>query len=345
MIEFPETAQREWDAIHYRENARVEFEKSVRVEARVDGELENLRVRYMAKILHEQELSAEQTVLDMGTLANHLANPVSAAQDLIEGVVKDNGLCILSGPSGAGKSTLVLQMLHSVMSGDPWLGQSVKPIMGSVGIMSFDMDAGIVYDWMSGYPNIDPHKVSVVNAHKQGNPLAVPELRKQIVTAWKNMNVEVVVIDSFSASFFGHDQNDAASTMAHYRDLKAFALRETGARAVIIIAHSTPDSPNKIRGSSVHHDVADSIVAVENDEKTGNRSVRMVKYRALRGQHQMKEVCIGAPDPVTHLVDLDLGAMTLKGLSHPANVTAMFPDEEEPNEVPEVQDEIDEETL
>lgn len=71
----------------------------------------------------------------------------------------------------------------------------------------------------------------------------------------------------------------------------------------------------------------------------------MVKYRAGRGQHQMKEVVIGAPDSVTHLMDVDLGAMTLKGLPAPAGVTAMFPDEEEPIDAPEPQEEIDEEIL
>jgi archaellum biogenesis ATPase FlaH len=349
MIEFPETAQREWDAIHAIDAARVEFEKNIRADARVDTELENIRVRHRAKILHEQELSADQTpTLEMGTLANHLANPVATPQDIIEGVLKDNGLLILLGPSSAGKSTLALQMLYCAMTGDPWLGQPVKPIMGSVGVLSYDMDAGLVYDWMAGYPNLDPNKVGVVNAHKQGNPLAVPEFRKRIASAWKSMGVEIVVIDSFSASFFGHDQNDAASTMAHYRELKAFALRECGARAVVIIAHSTPDSPNKARGSTVHHDVADSIVAMEVDGKTGTRYIRMVKYRAGRGQHQMHEVAIGEPDDVTHLVDLDLGAMTLKGLKLPTTVAAMFPDDPATIEDPDTSldaTEIDEETL
>lgn len=193
--------------------------------------------------------------------------------------------------------------------------------------MSYDMDASMVYDWMNGFPNLDPHKVSVVNAYKRGNPLGVPAMRAQIAKAWRQIGVEVVVIDSFSASFFGQDQNDAAATMHHYRDMKLFALTEVGARALIVIAHSTEGSPGKARGSSVHHDVADSIVAVEG---TGAqiRTVRMVKYRAARGQHQMNPVMVGAPDSVTHLVDIDTGAMTMQGMALPPQLAAaqQFPD-------------------
>jgi hypothetical protein len=187
--------------------------------------------------------------------------------------------------------------------------------------MSYDMDASMVMDWMSGFPSIDPNKVSVVNAYKRGNPLGVPQMRAEIAAAWRAMNTEVVIIDSFSASFFGHDQNDAAATMHHYRDLKLFALTEVGARSLVVIVHSTEGSPHKARGSSVHHDVADTIVSVAADQQ-GQRSIRMVKYRAARGQSQMNPVVVTAPDNVTHLVQLDLAAMTLAGMQLPAGAAA-----------------------
>lgn len=346
MIQFPETAQSEWNIVAEAANAETKLRERIEHENHVEREVERLRRRHEAGVIFQQELDADETpVLEMTTLADYASNPAAAPDDLIDGVVKDKGLCIMIGPSGSGKSTLALQMLYSLQTGTDWLGQTAKPLMGSVGVVSYDMDSSMVMDWMAGYPNLDPRKVSVVNAHKRGNPLGVPAIRQQIVNTWKAAGTEIVVIDSFSASFFGHDQNDAASTMAHYRELLKFALTEVGARSLIVIAHSTEASPHKIRGSTVHHDVADSIVAVEG-VGVEPRKVRMVKYRAARNQHQMNPVMLTAPDDVTHLVDLDPGAMSLAGMQIPAgHAAALFANTPAPHEAPDTESEEEDDDL
>lgn len=338
VVQFPETAQAEWNIVANAARAEQDIKERLEHDTLVENEVAKMRRRHEATLIFQAELDAEETpTLEMTTLANFKANPVSAPADLIEGVLKQDGLCIMLGPSGSGKSTLALQMANSLMSGEDWLAQPTKPIMGGVGIMSYDMDAAMVLDWMNGYPSIDPAKVSVVNAYKRGNPLGVPALRSQIAAAWKQIGVEVVTVDSFSASFFGQDQNSAAETMAHYRDLKKFALHEVGARALVVIAHSSDSSPKKPRGSSVHHDVADSIVAVWSPKgPTGPRWVEMTKYRAARGQSQMDPRIITAPDDVTHLVDLDPAAMAMEGMHLPASVgAAAFMAMPDTNEEPE----------
>lgn len=353
MIQFPETASTEWKIIADAANAALEVRRRIDRDSRVEVEVERLRVRHEAALLFQQELDADSTpVLEMGTLATYNANPSAAPNDMIDGVMKAEGLCIVMGPSTSGKSTMALQMCHSLMSGEDWLGRPVTQIAGSVGVLSYDMDAALVLDWMSGFPNIDPNKVSVVNAYKRGNPLGVAEFRKQIASTWRAMNVEVVVLDSFSASFFGHDQNDQAATMAHYRDMKLFALTEVGAKALIVIAHSTESSPHKIRGSTVHHDTADTIVAVVAN-KTGDREVSMVKYRQHRDAatgsmtHQMNPVIVTAPDDVTHLVDVNFGAMALAGLPLPtgAAAAAAFTALPEPTQAPDTDSDEEDDDL
>lgn len=336
MIQFPETAAAEWAVAADAVEAEHKLRKRIQRATEVERESDRMLVRHEAKLAFEQTISGAETVLEMTTLANYKSNPAAAPVDMIDGVLKAASTCIVIGPSGSGKSTLALQMLHSLMSGDDFLDQPTKPIMGSVGIMSYDMDASMVLDWMSGFPGVDASKISVVNAHRRGNPLAVPPMRAQIIAGWKAINVEAVVIDSFSASFFGHDQNDAAATMSHYRELQRFALGEVGAKVVIIIAHSTENSPHKIRGSTVHHDVADTIVGVEG---TGlePRKVSMVKYRAALGQTQMSPVMVTEPDSVTHLVGIDTGQMVLNSMALPPSVAASqaFPDF---NEEPDTED-------
>lgn len=345
-IQFPETARIEWQVAADAAEAEHRLRKKIQHDTEVEKEAAKLRVRHEANLIFQQELDADNTpVLEMITLANYKSNPAAAPVDMIDGVLKANGVCLMLGPSGSGKSTLGLQMLNSLATGDDWLGQPTKPIMGSVGIMSYDMDAAMVLDWMSGFPSIDPSKVNVVNAYKRGNPLGVPMMRSAIAATWRSMNVEVVMIDSFSASFFAHDQNDAALTQAHYRDLIKFALTEVEAKALIMIVHSTEGSPHKARGSSVHHDVADTIVSVEG---TGieERKIRMVKYRAALGQKQMEPRVVTAPDDVTHLVDLDLGAMTLAGMHLPAgSAAAAFTDMPDIHEAPDTESEEEDDDL
>jgi KaiC/GvpD/RAD55 family RecA-like ATPase len=329
VIEFPETAWNEWKIIHDAANAEIELRQRIRRGTKVEAELEIIRVRHEAKILLEQELNADMTpVLKMMTGAEYLIRPqaAQARPDLIDGAVKDDGVCVVIGPSGSGKTTLVLQMLHSLNAGVDWLGQKVVPIKGSVGFLSYDQSSSITFGWLKA-SGFDMNKVSLVDAYKTGNPLGVPEMRKKIAKVWKQMGVEVVVLDSFSASFFGQDQNDAAATMHHYRDLKLFALTEVAARSLIVLAHSTTNNTTKARGSTVHIEVADSIMAVEG---TGSesRKIQMTKYRAEIGQRQMDPVIVTAPDPVTHLVDLDAGEMALAGMHLPSSVAAgqMFPE-------------------
>lgn len=345
MIKFPETAESEWRIVADAVQASRALRQRIERDSKVEYEVERLRVRHEAQQAFQQELDAANTpALEMITLFDYQNTPALAPVDLIDGVMKDNGTMVMLGPSASGKSTLALQTLHSLLTGEDWLGQTATRIDGTVGLMSYDMDSSMLLDWMSGWPNVDKSRVSVVNAHKRGNPLGVPAIRSQIVDAWTKANVEVVVIDSFSASFFGHDQNDAALTQNHYRDLQRFALTEIGAKVLIVIVHSTDGNPRKARGSSVHKDVADTMLVVEVDPATGSRRVDVEKYRAAMGQAPMTPVMITAPDSVTHLVQLDIGAMNLAGLRLPASAGAqMFPDPALANDIPDVSTYDDEE--
>lgn len=340
MIQFPEAARVEWQTVADSIDAGVRLRKSIQRATEVEHALERLRIRHEANILHQQEIDAENTPeLELMTLTDYKNDTSMAPRDLIHGVMKADGLCLVLGPSKSGKSTLALTMLHSLMTGDDWLGQPVDKIDGGVGIVSYDMDASMMLDWMSGFPGVDPSKVGMVNAHRRGNPLGVAAHRATIAKAWEAMGVDVVLVDSFSASFFGHDQNDAAATMGHYRDLQEFT-RECGASALIVIVHSTDNNPMKPRGSSVHIDTADTIVTVSGTD-IDPRTVTVGKYRAAHGQKQMGVVMITPPDDVTHLVSLDTAAMGLAGLTLPASVSAMFPTLDQAIEAPDVSEAFD----
>lgn len=322
MVQFPAVVMDEWVAVATAAEAEDKLRAQIEHDTLVERELERLRIKHEASVAFQQELDEEETPdLQMMTMAAFLAQPNSAPSDLIEGVMKERGVAVVLGPSRAGKSSMALQMIHSMMTGTDFLGQAVKTVAGSIGMLSYDMDASMLMNWLSGAPNIDANRVSVVNAHGRGNPVRVPSTRKQIADAWKAAGTEVVLLDSFSASFFGTNQNDTAETMAHYRDMTKFALTECGAKALIVIVHSTDTNPLKPRGSTAHIDTPDTILAVTVDD-TGQRHVSVEKYREALGTTKMSPRVVTAPDAVTHLVDVDTGAMTLTGYPIPPSLAA-----------------------
>lgn len=347
MIQFPGEATREWNSIAARVEKSLTVRRRIERDVAVANKVEDHWQKHEAKLKFEQELAAQDTPpLEMMTVSDYIANPAAVPVDMIDGVMKENGVMVVLGPSGAGKSTLALQLVHSLMTGTPFLTQQVTQVIaGGVGVMSYDMDASMMHNWMAGWsgPGVDFSKVSVVNAHRQGNPLTVPHQRQQIVDAWRDLKVEVVVIDSFSASFFGSDQNDAAATMNHYRELKKFALTDVGAKVLILVVHASPGGAARARGSSVHEDAPDTIMAVEKTED-GSRKVRMNKYRTIAGTRsaEMSEVVLTKPDSVTNLVGVDQ-ASTMFSQGSAGSEGLAYPDtKEEPDTSVDEREEDDE---
>lgn len=331
MIQFPETLLSEWKILADAANVEHEIRQRIRHATDVELAVTKLHVKHDAAITFQQQLEAADTPpVVIETMEEYLKRNDPVLVDMIEGVMKEDGLLILIGAAGSGKSSLAVQMTYSLLTGADWLGQPVKQIDGAVGLMSYDQNVAIPINWMSKM-GVPTDRVMPLNLNGLGNPLNVPEERRKIVAAWRARDVEVIVIDSYSASFSG-DQNDAGLVMAYYRDVKKFALGEVGAKALIVLVHSTNSNPTKARGSTVHQDVADSMLAVTR-LPTNERKIEMVKYRAGLGQTEMSPVIVGAPDSVTHLVDLDLGQMTLAGMNIPASMAgAAFTSLPETNE-------------
>lgn len=324
MVQFPETAAVEWKTVADQTKVKDELRRRIERGTKVEKEVDALHVRHAAKLQFEQELDADLTPpVVIQTMEDYLKQNTPVLVDMIDGVLKENSVCLMLGPAESGKSTLMVQMMHSLLTGADWLGQPTKPLMGSVGLLSYDQDIAIPINWMSkmGVPH---DRISPIDLNGKGHPLNVPSERSRIAAAWKMMNVEVVFIDSFSASFSAAaagDQNDTGDVMNWYSSVKKFVFNEVGAKAVVVIVHSTDANPLKPRGSTAHRDVADSIISVTRGEDN-KRKVRMTKYRAGLNQVEMAPVIVTDPDAVTHLVKIDSGAMSMEGMRLPASVAA-----------------------
>lgn len=324
MVQFPETAAVEWKTVADQTKVKDELHKRIQRGTKVEQEVDKLHIRHSAKQQFEQELDADLTPpVVIQTMEDYLKQNTPVLVDMIDGVLKENSVCLMLGPAGTGKSTLMVQMMHSLLTGADFLGQSTKPLMGSVGLLSYDQDIAIPINWMSkmGVPH---DRISPIDLNGKGHPLNVPSERSRLAKAWRLMNVEVVFIDSFSASFSaaaGGDQNDTGDTMNWYSSVKRFAFNEVGAKAVVVLVHSTDANPLKPRGSTAHKDVADTILVVQRTSDN-KRKVHMEKYRAGLNQTEMDPVIVTAPDAVTHLVKIDSGAMSMEGMRIPPSVAA-----------------------
>ena len=125
MVQFPETASREWRNAAYTAHARTRMRQRIERDTQVERAVERLRTNHEAKIKFQQELDAEQTpALVEGTLHDLLTTQaMTPPADLIEGMVKDTGVCLVLGPASSGKSTMAMQMLHSLTTGQNFLAQ------------------------------------------------------------------------------------------------------------------------------------------------------------------------------------------------------------------------------
>lgn len=311
MIEFPRDLQDRIDDAVKAERERHEAESAKEFREKVERELDRLRVREAAQDAWNTEKAERDTPeLQIGDAEEMEEYAEPDQPDLIAGVLKDHGTALFIGKSGSGKTTLALQAAHCLLTGTPFLeaghrpGQEVQKIEGRVGVISHDMPLGLLLNWIKAYPESDRSRYRVVNAHARGYPLNVPLMRQKIVKDFRDKAVEVIVVDSFAASFPGDNQNDNDQVLKHYLDLQKFALTEVGARALIVIAHAGKGSQESARGASAHHDVADTVMAVTMDEEKPDkpRYLTMSKYRAGMGEYEMVPGTVTEPDDFTHLV-------------------------------------------
>ncbi|MBI1416075.1 MAG: AAA family ATPase [Limimaricola sp.] len=183
--------------------------------------------------------------------------PVPDRRWLIEGLVPDRNVTLLTGDGGTGKSLLALQMAVAVATGAEWLGQPVRA--GRAVVVSAEDDADEVHRRLHGIalglgmglgdmPRLVFRSLvgeGALLAEKGRTGFKPTALLAEIEAAAEG--ARLVVLDTL-ANFYPGDENDRAQT-THFVDLiKGVALRARC--AVLLLAHPSKSAMDNGAGYS-----------------------------------------------------------------------------------------------
>ncbi|MFY0406909.1 AAA family ATPase [Solicola sp. PLA-1-18] len=241
----------------------------------IEAEAYKLRLRDAAKekVAAEKAALVEMPAFDIGTLAELLQRPQEPPHR-VEGLIPSEGGTLIVAMRKTGKTTLILNLVHSLLSGQPFLGRfRTRAVRGRVAILNFEVSAAQAARWADEV-GVDPGRLVVVNLRGRRNPLGVPEDRGALAEQLQAFDVESVIVDPFGRAYTGASQNDAGEVGAWLAELDRWARADVGASDVILAAHAGWNG-ERTRGASALEDWADSIINITRSES--DESVRYLK--------------------------------------------------------------------
>lgn len=230
---------------------------------------------------------------------------------LVQGILPEGAVGLLSGQSSVGKSFVALDLAASIMTGEPFAGRNVG---GRGGILfvaaegAFEIPSrlkAIVEERIrpAGLPDLNPDELPFAMADgcppllhdgKANGPIigelinAARSARARLV-AEHQVELACIVIDTVAAAAGFTDENDAAQAQALFRALN-FIGEATGA-AILGVDHFGKSTETGTRGSSAKEAAADVVLAVIADKDlSGKVTNRRLAVRKLRAGEQGIEI-------------------------------------------------------
>lgn len=133
-------------------------------DARVEAELDQLRVRDTARRRWQKETSPPQPIPAILTLKERLTRPHPPIEWRIEGWQPADTRVLLAAQYKAGKTTLTGNLARCLVDNQPWLGVApVTPIVsGHVTILDFEMSERQIDGWLADQQIVNDHKITVI---------------------------------------------------------------------------------------------------------------------------------------------------------------------------------------
>ena len=214
-----------------------------------------MHLRARARELFARESAPPANPIDLGTLGEVLARPVSDNWRIRELMPAQASLLLIA-PRKTGKSTWLLNLARALITGDQFLDRfDVSPISGRVAYLNFEVSAAQLARWANDL-KVPTDRLVLGNLRGRRNPLGNPDDRLELASSLRRMQVETLVIDPFGRAFTGQDQNSAGDVGRFLVDLDRFAREEVGATDLILSAHAGW-AGERVRGSSALEDWAD----------------------------------------------------------------------------------------
>lgn len=233
----------------------------------------------------------------------------------IAGVLPGRGGAVLIAQAGAGKTTMLANLARDLLEGTPFLGERpVRQVGGRVALLSYEMDAAELIDWCNS-AGVDLTRLVVLNLRDVPNPLRDVNERVVLAKALDELEVEIVMVDTFARAFTGDSQDSASDVTPWFAMLNEFTRSMVGAKEWIVAAHAGW-ADGRGRGSSALHDAPDAVLIYKRDRDTDTRTLRVDKFR---GRDPMPEVTVTMDQDTLRL---SAGSTATKSQTYAAGVLA-----------------------
>lgn len=179
----------------------------------------------------------------------------------IDGLLPAGGAMVVAAQRKTGKTTFVLNLAHSLITGERFLGvHAVEPINGYVALMNYEVSARQMAVWASQV-GICSERLILINLRGVRNPLLDEEGSDELANKLAGFDIATLIVDPFAQAYGGSSQNDAAEVSRFLARLDHFARAKLGVDEVILTAHAGWKA-ERSRGSSALEDWPDSIVTM-----------------------------------------------------------------------------------
>lgn len=214
------------------ENPDAEAERAEKIEAQTEW----LRVQREARA----RLAAEgwEPPTDQGSWAEQKDRPDEEVRWLIPQLAFEGANVVVNAQAKSGKTSLILNVAHSLLSGDPLFGHfevAALPEGRSVAWWNAELFDAMAKDWLRDYDLPRPEAFFPLHLRGYAMPFDVAEVEEWAVAWLKERGVAVWLIDPLSALYTGEENSN--TEMGAWLGAIDRIKRRAGVETVFLVHH------------------------------------------------------------------------------------------------------------
>lgn len=192
---------------------------------------------------------------------------------LITGLMPYQGSTLVIGKYKSGKSTLMLNLIHALTTGEPFLGEFAVPKPVKVGYCDLELNTNRARRWLRDVTGIDYSKLVYWPLTGKGGELDMRSktLRTAMARQLRELGIDVLIVDPTSpvVSALGINEN-AASEVRPLLDSFDMLAAEAGLCGVVLAQHTGHEATDRARGSTAYQDWLDAAWVLERNGEEGD---------------------------------------------------------------------------
>lgn len=254
------------------EARRVAFERMVQHEVLRMEVREEASQRYRAA----QEPEDSEPLI---RLVDEVLTAEPERQPRIDRVLPWDSTLWLSAQRKTGKTTVLVNMAHSLLTGEKFLGEcAVVPLEPGerVAVLNFEVTPAKIAG-MFAKRGVPGDRVVQVDLRGRANPFHNEKQLRALGERLRALHVRSIFIDTFSHAFTGDSQNDATQVRSWIRQANQWARLIVGATDLVVTDHAGWGDSGRASGSSAKEADADHIMHLMLSDPKDQNSVRHIR--------------------------------------------------------------------